>query len=246
MSEHQKLNRRILIIKNISREGPGILKDLLTEQNISYTLADLGSGEKIPPVGEFAAVVVFGGPDSANDRNAKMENELAKIREIIKENIPYLGICLGLQTLVKAAGGSVVKSPVKETGFLDPDGHTFKVELTEEGKLDPLLDGINDSFEVFHLHGETVEFTKEMSLLARGKLCRNQIVKVGSNAYGIQGHIELTREMLEVWSLKDPDLQEFDRNVLLADFAKIQKKYTSTGSQLFNNFLRIAGFKDPR
>ena len=41
-----------------------------------------------------------------------MKNELVFIRKVLEAEIPYLGICLGLQTMVRAAGGKVVKSPV--------------------------------------------------------------------------------------------------------------------------------------
>ena len=114
------------------------------------------------------------------------------------------GICLGLQTLVKAAGGRIIKSPVRETGFLDPEGSHFTTELTAAGKQDPLFEGLDHSFKVFHLHGETVELTDSITLLSTGKFCRNQIVRVGKNAYGIQCHFELTPEMLETWMNEDP------------------------------------------
>lgn len=235
------MKKEILIVKNITREGPGLLEAELKESGIGYTVVDLNQGQSFPSVENYGAVVVLGGPDSANDENEKMENELARIREVIANNIPYLGICLGLQTLVKAAGGRVVKSPTKEIGFIDPEGGNFKVELTEEGKRDPLFGGLDHAFEVFHLHGETVELTSEMVLLAAGKFCRNQIVKVGASAYGIQCHFELTPEMFETWINEDSDLLQLDKQQLQANFEAIKDEYTRVGRQLFRNFLTIAG-----
>ena len=114
--------------------------------------------------------------------------------------------------------------------------------MTEEGETDPLFKGLDHSFNVFHLHGETVELTNDMTLLAVGKFCRNQIVKVGSNAYGIQCHFELTPEMFEIWINEDPDLLMLDNEVLRSDFENIKIKYTRVGRQLFQNFLNIAGY----
>lgn len=236
------MEKEVLIIKNITREGPGLLEVELTERGIGYTVTDLNQGQNFPSVENYGAVVVLGGPDSANDENEKMENELARIREAIGTKIPYLGICLGLQTLVKAAGGKVVKSPTKEVGFIDPEGNNFTVELTEEGKQDPLFEGLDQTFNVFHLHGETVELTDDMVLLAVGKFCRNQIAKVGENAYGIQCHFELTPEMFETWIDEDPDLLQLDKEQLRANFEAIRAEYTRVGRQLFKNFLKIAGF----
>ena len=109
----------LLIIKNITREGPGLLEDLLKEQGINYEIIDLNQGQTFPPVENYKAVVVLGGPDSANDENDKMQNELKRVRECVDSHIPYLGICLGLQTLVKASGGKVVRNAIKEIGFRD-------------------------------------------------------------------------------------------------------------------------------
>jgi len=236
------MEKIILIVKNISEEGPGLLELLLKERNIKYQIADLDQGHSFPAVDTYAAVVVLGGPDSANDVNDKMDNQLARISETVAKNIPYLGICLGLQVLVKAVGGLVIKSRTKEIGFVDPDGDNFTVELTEEGKKDQLFEGLNHSFIVFHLHGETVELIDDIMLLAIGKFCRNQIVKVGANAYGIQCHFELTPEMFEIWINEDKDLLQLDKEILRANFETIKAEYTKVGRQLFGNFLTIAGF----
>jgi GMP synthase (glutamine-hydrolysing) len=235
------MRKKILIVKNSTSEGLGLLKNVLQEKQIEYSIVDLNKGENFPPLENFKAVVVLGGPDSANDKNEKMQNELAFIRRVIASGTSYLGICLGLQTLVKAGGGKVVKNPVKEIGFIDQDGNDFTVDLTDEGKQDPLFEKLNSTFNVFHLHGETVKLTNDMILLATGKSCRNQIVKLGLNAYGIQCHFELTPEMFETWINEDPDLIQLNKEHLHANFKKIENEYTKTGKQLFRNFLKIAG-----
>lgn len=236
------MKKEILIVKNITREGPGLLEDLLKERNINYTIVDLAKGQNFHPVENYGALVVLGGPDSANDENDKMRHELERIRESIAANIPYLGICLGLQILVKASGGKVVKNLMKEVGFRDPHNNRFTVDLTEAGKQDPLFTGLDDTFNVFHLHGETVELTKDMVLLATGKFCQNQIVRIGFNAYGTQCHFELTPEMFGTWINEDSDLLALDRKQLQIDFESTKEEYTRVGRQLLQNFLKIAGF----
>jgi GMP synthase (glutamine-hydrolysing) len=235
-------NKEILIIQNISREGSGLLGEIISENGIRNKVIDLSLEEKLPPAERFAAVVVLGGPDSANDTSLKMLNELDFIRRVLSANIPYLGICLGLQTLVKAAGGEVVLSPVKETGFRDGGGHLFRISLTEDGRKDPLFNGLSNSFNVFHLHGETVVLTENMKLLATGNPCHNQIVKIGPVAYGIQCHFELTTDMLNRWIDEDTDLRFADKNELQRDFSDLQEQYVKTGSKLFQNFLKLTGF----
>lgn len=234
--------KEVLIIKNITREGPGIIEKILKDNEIKYIIADFSHGNSVKTPEDFGAVIVLGGPDSANDINTKMVSELSLIREVLKAEIPYLGICLGMQTLVKAAGGQVVESPLKEVGFRDPEGELFKTELTGEGKNDPLFSGMADSFDVFQLHGETVVLAKEMKLLGTGKFCRNQIVKIGTNAYGIQCHFELTPQMFEEWINEDPDLKSYNKESLLSDYDLIKTEYWQTANQLFRNFLIVSGF----
>jgi GMP synthase (glutamine-hydrolysing) len=157
-----------------------------------------------------------------------------------------LGICLGLQIAVKAAGGSVVKNHVKEIGLHAEDGRPYSVALTDvaltpEGKKDPLFLGLRDEFRVFQLHGETVNLKDGMRLLATGRDCHNQIVNLGHKAYGIQSHFELTPTMLEEWLGADPDLLPLNSKEVMADFITIEEVYTLTGLSLLRNFLHIAG-----
>jgi GMP synthase-like glutamine amidotransferase len=227
---------KVLIVQN-SHEGPGLLTEVLKENGLDHDLIILDRGDKIPSPLEYAAMVVLGGPDSANDSTEKMLHELERIREAIEAKIPYLGICLGLQTLVKAAGGSVTKNPTREIGFRDPDGNLFAVEIVEQ---DALLKDLPTPMPVFQLHGETVELTDEMLLLARGKFCTNQIVRTAPKQYGIQCHFELTNAMFEDWLATDPDLVKQDAAQNRRDFQSISEAYRKTGKKLFQNFIDIA------
>src|SRR5437868_5153250 len=100
----------LLIVKNVSHEGPGLLDGIISEAGIAATVIDLDRGEAFPDPTPYKALIVLGGPDSANDDTPKMTHELSQIKVALEAQIPYLGICLGMQTLVKAAGGQVVKA----------------------------------------------------------------------------------------------------------------------------------------
>jgi GMP synthase (glutamine-hydrolysing) len=231
----------VLIVKNCTREGPGIIEVLLKRFLIPFEIIDLEREENFPPPKDFIALIVLGGPDSANDNNKKIQNALTRIQEALSSQIPYIGICLGLQLLVKAGGGAVVKNPVKEIGFRDPEKIFFEVNLTPQGKTDPLCEGLETFFNIFQLHGETVRLTRQMTLLGTGKYCQNQIVKAGPLAYGIQGHLELTEELFESWRKEDPDLAGLSQSELENDYRFLQNELFKTGSKLFTNFLILAG-----
>lgn len=237
------MDKKILIIQNITREAPGILSQVISENNIKFDLVDLYKGDKLPKdLTPYSALIVLGGPNSANDTDEKMLGELELIKKSRQLNIPFLGICLGLQTLVKAMGGVVRRNEVPEHTFKNPDGQPYVINLTPEGRSDPLFKDLPDEIRVFHLHGETVDLTPEMKLLGTGDTCTNQVVKIGDNAYGLQCHFELTPDMLETWLNEDSDLANYNKDDILVDWEEIKEEYSNTGKTLFNNFFKIAGF----
>jgi len=198
----------------------------------------------------------MGGPPSVNlAKNAPgeaswMKEELVRVREALDANIGFLGVCLGGQALAKAAGGEVATFPnSKQVGFRDgnnPQGRFYTVQLTPEGKQDPLFKGLGETLPVFHLHGEAVQLTPDMqpaaTLLATDSVVPTQVFKVGERAYGTQGHFELTPQMLDQWLAEDPDLLALgERGIeqVRSDLQRKKEAYTRTGTTLFNNFLDI-------
>jgi GMP synthase-like glutamine amidotransferase len=233
----------ILVIKNASIEGAGILEELLQHNSITYQVVDLEKEEFIPTPTTFGAIIVLGGPSSANETTEGMINEINRIKETIDANIPYFGICLGLQILVKSAGGKVIPCSQKEIGFRDGYKNIFDVKLTESGEKDPIFAGVLTSFPIFHLHGETVVLSENMLLLGKGNECTNQFIKVNDNAYGIQGHIELTHDLFEEWMNEITEFQTIDKKECRIDFNNLWHAYHGTGKQILRNFLKIAGYK---
>jgi len=246
--------KEALIVTNIHREQPGTILNVLRQRGWKTTVVNLDQGDAFPSPKTYGALIVMGGPPSANDSREQtpwMPQEIARIQEALAERVPYLGVCLGMQTLVKAAGGNIIQSPRKEVGFRDsygePPGTFYSVQLTEEGRRDPLFTGLPDTLPVFHLHGESVELPQTMNpsatLIATGDVVPNQVVRIGSNAYGTQGHFELTPEMLEVWLREDPDLLNVGKRGIeqvRKDFEQLQAEYTKTATTMYNNFFQLA------
>lgn len=231
----------VLVIRNVPRENPGLIITVLDEHSVGYRITDaIGLTDK-QNIKDFSALIVLGGPDSANDTTPVMINEINFIRNAIQSGIPYLGICLGLQVMVKALGGTVEKCRTNEIGFRDPLNNYFSITLTQEGRKDKLFNDLPDKLTVFQLHGETVNVTRDMKVLATGDFCINQVVKAGEKAYGIQSHFELTDSLLETWAVEDDDLCKLDAVKLRDDYNAIKQDYILTGRTLFQNFLKIAG-----
>lgn len=242
---------RILAVQNITREGLGRYGELLRKHGIEVDIVDASRGTVIPDPIKYQGMIVLGGPMSANDSTATMADELAKVRRATERNVPILGLCLGEQVLVKANGGEVIRSETKEVGMRDPNNNLFEIALTPEGQRDPIFRGFPVSnglppviVPIFHLHGETASLAGSMKLLATGKFCRVQVVRVGKNGYGFQGHFELNLEMFKRWMAEDDDLKalpEWQRERLEGDFTITRGAYERIGEQIFNNWLDVAG-----
>jgi GMP synthase (glutamine-hydrolysing) len=229
----------ILIIKHIDIEGPGTLGDFLKEHNEPFEILELGAGEILPADPRpYKAIVVLGGPMNVDeeDKYAFLKPELEFIAKALKSQVPLLGICLGSQLLAKAAGALVVKSPVKEIGW-----HT--VELTADGKADPLFEGFSEEKPIYHWHGDMFHIPTNGKLLATATGCPHQALKVGPNAYGLQFHIEVTDRSIKEWCDEycENDLpgRRDHAQAMLNDYYQHQADFSAQAQTLYRNFLKI-------
>ncbi|MBS3158393.1 type 1 glutamine amidotransferase [Candidatus Woesearchaeota archaeon] len=248
--------KKILVVRNIPRESLGFIAIFLREKNISYDIIDADDTTVFPDPSDYGGVIVFGGPESANDKTPKMIKELEFAAKCVEQKVPYLGICLGMQVLVAATGGTVYVNEadgvkVKEIGVYDNAGEPYEVELTLAGRYDPLFNGIEEVYtgdpfaiklKIFQMHAETVELLSVMQCLATGKHCKNQIVKVEDNAYGIQGHFEVDEETFNSWIAEDDELKLLDVGAMKVQYEKVKQEYHNNAKLIFGNWLKIAGY----
>lgn len=150
-------------------------------------------GDPLPDTMEnHAGVVVFGGPMSANDKEAFVTREIDWFAIPFKEEVPCLGICLGAQMMVKNLGGTVYSHSEgrAEIGY-------YPIRPTEFGRK--FMDWPT---RVYQWHREGFTLPANATLLAEGDTYPNQAFKYGSRAYGIQFHPELTLAMMHRWTTK--------------------------------------------
>ncbi len=131
--------------------------------------------------------------DTEPYKREKLQTMLAKLRPVVQEvnkkQIPILGICFGHQVLADILGGIVVT----DTRFAESG--IGKIFVTEEGRKDPLLATMPDTFHGIVSHKSSViKLPQESVLLAYSEKCPIQGFRYQSHLYGFQLHPELTVE----------------------------------------------------
>ena len=223
---------KILIIKHVENEGAGTLETFFKGRGFVPVILELAKGESFPEnTGAYKAVVIMGGPMNVYEEEKyyflKEENNF--IKDIVKEEIPFLGVCLGAQLLAKALGAKIKKAPIKEIGW-------YEIGLTEEGKEDVLFKNISQKFNVFQWHEDTFDIPKKAELLSVSDTGINQAFKYGKNAYGFQFHIEATPQMIEGW-LKN-ELLPAERSKIILESYKNKVEYERRAHIIYSNFLK--------
>lgn len=229
----------ILFIKHISIEGPETLGDFFKSRGFDSKTVDLSLGEKLPhDLSEIQAVVSLGGPMNVyeEDRHPFLKEENIFIQDVLAKKIPFLGICLGAQLLAKSCGVKVAKNPVKEIGFSE-------IRLTAEGKKDKLFSGVIERFNVFQWHEDTFAIPQSGHWLAKSPACPHQAFRVGSSAYGLQFHVEITDKSIREWSgayfVKDHSTHEIIRKQMLASYGSLKDTLNREAVKIYSNFAQM-------
>ncbi|HMK42550.1 MAG TPA: type 1 glutamine amidotransferase [Dissulfurispiraceae bacterium] len=198
----------VLILKNVSSEGPGTIEHYLAHRSIAFSVVDLHAGELIMSTSRYDTLVMMGGPMSVNDEAEYpyLKREFELTRKFIRGGKRVFGVCLGSQIMAKALGGKVYKGPAQEIGWLD-------IVLTGEALRDPAVRSLsmhpdtghaNRTVTVFQWHGETFTLPRGAVRLASSDLYPNQAFRYGQRAYAFQFHIEVTKQMVFEWLKNEP------------------------------------------
>ncbi|MBI2255571.1 MAG: type 1 glutamine amidotransferase [Proteobacteria bacterium] len=196
--------KRILIIVPELVAPPGILGQALIAQGVRYDavfpVAKFASQAPMqyPGLpggpGDYAGLIVMGGPMSAKDEHAFpfLTETMALIRAFAATDRPILGVCLGAQIIAHAFGGEIYRMGKLESGF-------YQLDLTPEGRADPLLRDVPPSITTFENHYEATRNTPGAVPLVTGGACPVQAFRIGAKTYGVQFHVEVTIDIIRDW-----------------------------------------------
>jgi GMP synthase (glutamine-hydrolysing) len=239
---------RTLVVQHIACEPPGVYEDVLTERGATIHRVELDEGEPLPDWREFSAIVAMGGPMSVNDEEELpwLRAEKTFVAEAVRAGLPFFGACLGVQLLAASLGAEVVPGIAPEVGLLP-------VFLTEAASTDPVFAGLPRELLTLQWHGDTFSLPEGAVLLASSPAYPNQAFRWGRSAYGIQFHLELSREMAAEWTRVPAYADALTRvlgpgsaTALVDQLAAHADQLRAHGRQMFERWLDLVAVAEPR
>ena len=183
----------VLIVLHQETSSPGRVGNALRALGHGLDIRLPRFGDPLPEtLDAHAGAVILGGPMSANDPDDYVRREIDWIAVPLKEQRPFLGICLGAQMLARHLGARVAPHPEGrvEIGY-------YPIRATAAGRR--ICPHWPD--HVYHWHREGFELPSGAELLAEGGDFPMQAFRL-DNAFGLQFHPDVTYAMMHRWTTR--------------------------------------------
>ena len=202
----------VLVIQNEVDDPVALVGQWISEVGVDVEVIHAYLGEAVPtslPV-QYSGAITMGGYMGANDdiEFPWLKDARSLMKDLVANDIPFFGICLGGQLLAAAVDGKVEPTPVPEIGVA-----AFRV--TPDAASDAVFG---------HLAGKEViaaewhkdyitDLPNEAIVLAGNDVCPVQAFRMGQNVYGVQFHPEVDSEIFSSWAATDDELAKFDHTI---------------------------------
>lgn len=183
----------VLIVLHQEHSTPGRIGWMLQLMGYGLDVRRPVLGDELPEtLARHSGAIIFGGPMSANDPDEFIRREIDWIGVPLKEERPFLGVCLGAQMLSKHLGGIVAPHPEGQVEI----GYCPLTPVDGGCSFAPLPP------YVYQWHREGLTLPSGAKCQARSEMFDNQAYRYGPAAFGIQFHPEVTRLMMHRWIVK--------------------------------------------
>jgi GMP synthase (glutamine-hydrolysing) len=232
---------RVLAIVHQRDAGPGVFAEAIRDAGAELDEWTVAERPRPPadPLG-YDAVFTLGGAMNVDDqdRHGWLVEERALLRELLARQVPLLGLCLGGQMVAEAAGAAPGRAAGPEIGW-------HRVELTPEGRDDPLLGSLAPGFEAFQWHSYEFPLPAGAVPLARSEVCL-QGARIGERAWALQFHPEVSAADARHWIddyRADPDAVRIgiDPVALGAETERKIGAFNQLGRDLCRRWIEFAG-----
>lgn len=200
---------RVLVVQHEPGTGPGWFRPWLQDAGLLLDVVHPYVDGRLPePGGDhgYAGLLVLGGAmgPAEDDRHPWLPAVRAVLARAVENAVPTFGICLGAQLLALARGGEVRRGTRPELGVLD-------IRLAPPAHGDPVIGALAgsgaDRVPVVQWHWEEISRLPPGAVrLAGSAAYENQAFRLGSAAWAVQGHPEVTGGIAARWARQDSPL----------------------------------------
>jgi GMP synthase (glutamine-hydrolysing) len=182
----------------------------------------------LPDPEDFAAIVVLGSVESANDASVEwIAPERAFVSAAVDRGVPVLGVCFGGQLLAQVLGGTVIASPQPEAGWL-------RITSAEESLVagGPWL----------LWHEDAIVLPPDAELIAHNDVAVQAYSK--GPHLGVQFHPEVTPAIVDSWindAKQRDEVTPAERHALWDGIEERARLSARNATVLFDGFLQRAG-----
>ena len=169
-------------------------------------IIDIQNDEELPSFEDCDGVIVTGSHAMVTQEHPWSLKIEEFIKELVKLEIPLLGICYGHQLLAKSLGGKAGYHPKgMELGTVD-------ISVSDEAKNDDIFKHLPQMFDVHVVHAQSaLSLPLGAVLLASNKYEKNHAFRIKSNAWGVQFHPEYDKEIMKAYILHPPFIPFFSK-----------------------------------
>lgn len=185
--------RPVLIVLHQEMSTPGRVGNALRLLGHPLDIRRPRFGDPLPEtLDDHAGAVIFGGPMSANDPDDYLRREIDWISVPLREDRPFLGICLGAQMLAVQLGAKVAPHAEgrAQIGY-------YPIRPTAAGRA--IIAEWPD--HVYHWHREGFELPADSEMLAEGSDFPVEAFRTG-HSFGFQFHPDVTTAMMYRWTTR--------------------------------------------
>jgi GMP synthase-like glutamine amidotransferase len=182
----------IAIFRFSRTEGPAYFAEWLDARKLAWQLVALDAGASVPvDPRAFAGIGMMGGPMSVNDALPWIEPVCRLLRDAVDARVPVIGHCLGGQLLARALGAPVTRAAQSEIGWIDVD--------VVAPHAAPEWFGGRERFTAFQWHYDAFGVPAGATRVLGNAFNPNQAYVIDDRHIGMQCHVEMTADLVDVW-----------------------------------------------
>lgn len=202
----------VLVIQNEIDDPVALVGQWINEVGVDVEVVHAYRGESVPAVlpAHISGAIAMGGYMGANDdvEFPWLTDARSLLKDVIANDVPFFGICLGGQLLATAVDGVVQPTPVPEIGIA-----SFRV--SQEATGDPVFGKLAGKEVIAaEWHKDYItDLPDDAVILAGNDVCPVQAFRVGENVYGVQFHPEIDAEIFSSWAATDDELAKIENSL---------------------------------